>query len=264
MAGSFQRRRIREPGRAQGLEALTSDVWYTLIYLPPSERRLLVARRTRIWSEPLRRHGLTRDEVDRLLERKARWLDREEVRGRTPPVAEQVERVCAWAGCRTDPRAMAEELDRALLRARVRPAPGVERALRALEDEGVPLGIVSNVLHETGRGARGLLDRLGLLPRFRVAAFSCEHPWAKPSAGLFRLVARYLGVPPSRTVHVGDLGYDLAGARRAGYRAWLYVGLERLNRYLPGQADRRTLDDRDVVRSWTGVPRKFFAERLAS
>lgn len=244
-------------------EALTSDAWYTLLYLSPAERRELAVRRRRIWSAPLVRAGTSRSMALELLARRDRWARREEARGRTPPVLEQLERLAAWARTRLEPDAVARQLDDTLLRARVRLADGALDAVRSLDRAGVPLGIVSNVLNESGSAARTMLERLGLLPSFRVVVLSCEHPWAKPAPGPFRLACRFLGVAPSSSVHVGDLDYDLRGAREAGMEAWWYVGLRRFNRYLPGQVNPDHEGPRTTVRSWSEVARRLAPRRGA-
>jgi FMN phosphatase YigB (HAD superfamily) len=239
------------------LRGFTTDAWYTLIYLSDAERRALEIRRRRIWSAPLLRAGLARPEVDRLLARRETWLRAEEARGRTPAVPAQVRRLAAWSGRRVAAETLPADLDLTLLRAEVRVAPGAGEALRRLTDVGVRLGVVSNVLNESGHVARTILDRLGLLPRFQAVYLSCEHTHSKPSPAPFTTVCRFLGVRPQAAVHLGDLAYDLRGAGRAGMDAWWYVGLHRLNRYLPGQVDPRTVPATHVVRSWSQVPARL-------
>lgn len=192
-----------------------------------------------------------------LLARRDRWVLDAEARGHTPTVHDQLRTVARWAGVRLEVAGLARELDVALLRASVRIAPGGRSAIRTLQRDGVPLALVSNVLNESGDAARAVLDRLGLLPAFRGVILSCEHPWAKPSPEPFRLACRSLGTPPARTVHLGDLDYDLAGAARAGMAAWWYVGLRRWNGYLRGQVDPATVAPESVVRSWSEVVRRF-------
>ena len=201
--------------------------------------------------------GLGRSRALALLRRRDRWTREEEVAGRTPPVREQVERLAGWGGVRLDADALADRLDRALLQATVRAAPGARAAVRALDGAGVPLAVVSNVLNESGHVARSLLERLGLLSHFRAVVLSCEHPWAKPAPEPFALACRFLGVPPARAAHVGDLEYDLRGATSAGMTAWWYDGLRRWNRYLPGQVDPRRVPAARTIRSWREVPPRF-------
>jgi len=172
-------------------------------------------------------------------------------------VAEQLEKVRRWAGVPVGVEEVPGELDRALLRAEVLAAPGASEALRRLDAVGVPMAVVSNVMNESGSVARTILDRLGVLGRFRVVVLSCEHPWAKPAPEPLRLACRFLGVSPARAVHLGDLAYDLRGAQAAGMRGWWYAGLRRYNRYLSAQVDPRKVPAGATVRSWEEVARRF-------
>lgn len=254
--------RRRAQGPAPG--ALTSDAWYTLFYVSPSERQALAERRRRIWSEPLLAVGLGRREALALLDRRDRWAREEEVGGRTPTVPEQLHRLESWVGRALPADGLPARLDRALLRAKVRLADGALDAVRSLSDAGVPMAIVSNVLNESGAAARQILDRLGLLTLFRAVVLSCEHPWAKPAPEPFALACRFLGVAPDRAVHIGDLDYDLRGATAAGMQAWWYVGLRRLNRYLPGQADPAAVPRERTISAWNEVARRFVGPSTAA
>lgn len=237
--------------------ALTADAWYTLYYITGPGRQALSARRRRVWSEPFVRHGWTRSRILALLDRRGRWTRDLERKGRTPSVREQVAQLVHWSSVPIDGSEMVERLDQALLRTEVRAAPGALGAIRALDRAGVPLGVVSNVMNESGTVARSLLERLGLLRHFRVVVLSCEHPWSKPSPEPFRLACRFLAVPTGAAVHIGDLGYDIEGARAAGMSAWWYVGLRRYNRYLSGQVVEGTVTPAQTVRSWSAVPSRF-------
>jgi FMN phosphatase YigB (HAD superfamily) len=243
--------------------ALTTDAWYTLLYIRSSERLALAARRRRIWSEPLVRHGLGRARALELLARRDRWARLLESRGRTPNIREQLRTLHRWTGAPVDVEEMVTRLDATLLACPVLLAPGAAKAVRRLDDLGVPLAVVSNVLNESGHAARTVLDRLGVLTRFRAVVLSCEHPFAKPAPGPFLLATRFLGVRPAEAVHLGDLGYDVLGARRAGMRAWWYVGLRRLNGYLPGQVDPGTVSRRETVRAWSEIPGRFDGAAVA-
>jgi FMN phosphatase YigB (HAD superfamily) len=243
--------------RPQTPRALSVDAWYTLLYIRTPERRRLDAVRHRLWSAPLREAGLSAAAGDRLLAARERWVRYAEAHGRTPAVAEQLRWLERTAARRLRLDDLPEQLDRTLLGARVLLAPGASEALDRLERMGVPLAVVSNVLNESGGAARTVLDRLGLLARFRVVFLSCEHPWAKPSPEPFRLVARYLGLAPAETAHLGDLAYDVRGARSAGFAAWWYAGLRRWNRYLPGQVDPDRLAPGTTVRAWAELPSRL-------
>jgi FMN phosphatase YigB (HAD superfamily) len=96
--------------------------------------------------------------------------------------------------------------------------PDVTGALRALEDAGYPLVMVSN--WQCGLGH--FSAELGFGNAFRHVLASAELGLAKPDPGIFREAARRLGVSPGRILHVGD-SYedDVEGATAAGCRAVL-------------------------------------------
>ena len=242
-------------------EALTVDAWYTLLYITPSEHRRILVRRRRLWSAPFLAAGLSRSRVDALLARRDAVTLAGEAAGRTPPIREQVALVARWAGVRVDADEVAESLDRGYARSEVRIAPGATGTLRALSDAGVPVALLSNVLHESGRAARRKLADLGLLSEFRAVVLSCEHPWAKPSPELFRLACRFLEVPPGRAAHLGDLAYDVGGARSAGMRGWWYIGLSSLNGYLRGQVRPGSVPPEEVVHRWSELPGRLRVAR---
>jgi FMN phosphatase YigB (HAD superfamily) len=244
------------PGRSVP-RALTVDAWYTLVYVTPAEHRSLEARRWRVWSVPLQAQGFSSPQIRRWLAHREHWAAGLEARGRTPTVPEQIRAVGRWSRARLDVSDLARQLDRALLASEVRIAAGARTALRSLEDAGVPLGLVSNVMNESGAAARQVLDRLDLLRRFRTVVLSCEHRWAKPSPRPFRLACDFLEVEPGSAAHLGDLDYDLRGARAAGMRAWWYTGLRRWNRYLPGQVDANSIRPGETIASWADVAGRF-------
>jgi putative hydrolase of the HAD superfamily len=92
-------------------------------------------------------------------------------------------------------------------------------ALEALEARGMGLGLISNWDHRLER----LLEGLGLAQRLRWTVVSCRVGVEKPAAGIFRHALGCCGLPPGRTVHVGDsYEQDVVGALQAGMRAvWL-------------------------------------------
>lgn len=70
---------------------------------------------------------------------------------------------------------------------------------------------------------RPLLGALGVLGHLDATAISCEVGAEKPDPALFLAACSQLGVPPHHAVHVGDdPDRDVAGARAAGCRAWLW------------------------------------------
>jgi D-glycero-D-manno-heptose 1,7-bisphosphate phosphatase len=105
--------------------------------------------------------------------------------------------------------------------------PGAADVVRDLRARGVRTGVVSN---QSGIG-RGLLTRaqvdsvnarvdelLGPFDTWQV----CPHhpddgcPCRKPRPGMVLAACAALGVEPSRTVFIGDIGADVEAARAAG------------------------------------------------
>lgn len=113
--------------------------------------------------------------------------------------------------------------------ARVRTVPTAASAVRRLRAAGVAVGVVTN---QSGI-ARGLVTRSQLtavnarvdelLGPFDVWA-CCPHSESdgcrcrKPQPGLVLAACASLGVPPARTVVIGDIGSDMGAAQAAG--AW--------------------------------------------
>lgn len=116
--------------------------------------------------------------------------------------------------------------------ATVVPMPTVRAALDRLRDDGVLIGVVTN---QSGV-SRGLItteqvdavnarvdELLGPFDAWAVcphgAADGCE--CRKPLPGLIMQAAAELGVSPSDTAVIGDIGSDMAAAQAAGARGIL-------------------------------------------
>lgn len=100
--------------------------------------------------------------------------------------------------------------------AKIRPMPGAREAVVAIEQLGLPMGVVSNssfraavIRHELAKHA---LDG----PLSTIVA-SADYVIRKPNALLFELAAALLEVPPRDIWFVGDrYETDILGARAAG------------------------------------------------
>jgi putative hydrolase of the HAD superfamily len=90
--------------------------------------------------------------------------------------------------------------------------PGAAEAVQALAARGLTLAVVTNWDY----GAREQLRRHGLEQHFRTIVVSAEIGARKPDPEPFRVALESLGVPPERTVHVGDHESDELGAAAAG------------------------------------------------
>jgi phosphoglycolate phosphatase len=93
---------------------------------------------------------------------------------------------------------------------------GGEELLDALEDWGIPWGIVTN---KPGAYTQPLLAALALADRAGVVVSGDTLPVRKPDPAPLRHAADALGVPPARTVYVGDAERDMQAARAAGMQA---------------------------------------------
>jgi putative hydrolase of the HAD superfamily len=123
--------------------------------------------------------------------------------------------------------------------------PDVEPALSALGALGCPLGVVSNF----DSRVLGILDGLGLGPRFASVTLSSQAGATKPDAVIFARALAAHGVDGSRAIHVGDSPVeDFSGARAAGLRAVL---IDRAGRHT-GRPDLVRVDSlgalADIVR----------------
>jgi len=89
-----------------------------------------------------------------------------------------------------------------------------------LRAAGLKIGAVTNA---SGRHQRGKLAGLGIERFFDTLVIAGELGAAKPDPVIFHTACARMGVPPSETIHVGDLlDTDAIGARDAGlHGVWL-------------------------------------------
>ena len=103
--------------------------------------------------------------------------------------------------------------------------PGVNAVLPELAEE-YRLGLISDTGLTPGRVLREAMRRDGLLPYFDALTFSDELGTAKPKPEPFLHTLDILEADPDEAAHVGDLPEtDLAGARRVGMKAVLFLGV---------------------------------------
>ncbi|WP_245979121.1 D-glycero-alpha-D-manno-heptose-1,7-bisphosphate 7-phosphatase [Streptomyces diacarni] len=111
--------------------------------------------------------------------------------------------------------------------ARVRARPHAAEAMRLLEAAGTRAAVVTNqpdigrglltlaqleALHARMAELLGPIEVTAVCPHIPGAGCGCR----KPAPGLVHAVCRVLGLPPGRTVVVGDIGTDLLAAHHAG------------------------------------------------
>jgi HAD superfamily hydrolase (TIGR01509 family) len=105
--------------------------------------------------------------------------------------------------------------------ATTRPVPGAVETIRALQDDGVRLGVVSSAVYHPF--LQWSLDMFGIAPAFTSVVTSASAGFYKSRPEIYRYAADELAVAPDRIVHVGDsLRFDVGGAGRAGMgTVWL-------------------------------------------
>ena len=239
------------------MAAVTFDVWHTLVHLEPAASEAYYRAQVAAAVEALRdappvAGAVPRSEADLALEfeRVLTAAVDEANRGRTIPPVEQMRQLGAAVGRRPDAERYVERLDALVGRQPFRSAPGAAELLEALRRDGYRLAAVGNTVGETGRAMRGVLERLGLKAPFGAFVFSDEHPWAKPAPEPFWAAVASLGEEAARAIHVGDAWFDIAGARRAGFRAAIrYTGLARYGRQYRSLLERG--DDPEATTEFT-------------
>ncbi len=210
------------------LQALTFDFWGTLY-----ENAFGQKERLSLLERALRQAGRPRrwEELEDAYEHA--WQAFEQVwRGENRPfsIEEWLREMLSFLEAELPEavqRGLYRPLQEALLESPPRPVPGVSEVLPRLARRYV-LGLISDVGLTPGRVLREFLRRDGLLPHFRALTFSDEIGLTKPRPEVFWHTLEALGVCPKEAAHIGDLPEtDLAGARRAGMRAILFLGVSR-------------------------------------
>lgn len=88
--------------------------------------------------------------------------------------------------------------------------------LRALREEGLKVGVVSDCTHEL----RDIWDHLPLAPLVDAVVFSVTMGERKPHPSLYRSVCDQLAIDPPEAIYLGDGGSnELTGARQVGMGA---------------------------------------------
>jgi HAD superfamily hydrolase (TIGR01509 family) len=247
------------------LEALTVDLWYTLIYPTPQVRSAIERARRTVWSEALRDSGCSPKRAGTWAARIDRAAESAELEGWSPSWPERVDRWSRRIGISLDPDRLAEKFVDAVPLQQVRVAPGADKALALLRRRGFRLAIVSNVTHEPPQAIWGILTAHGLDRRFDTVVLSTDVGRAKPRREPFRHALDQLGAAPGRTVHIGDAAADFQGARAAGIRPLLYTGLSRWKPDQLRSAYRPWMRGALKVSRWEDVPRTVaFYETLPS
>ena len=194
-------------GRAAGLDAVTIDAFGTLVELenPVGRLRAALAERS-VKRDEKSVAAAFAAEVEYYLVHKGEGRDDDSLRALRTRCAEVfLDGVAPDLG--------AEEFAPAFVGALVfRPLDGVVPALARLRRAGLELACVSN----WDVGVAEQLGRAGLGAYLSTTVSSAEVGAEKPDPRIFAVAVERLGVPPERTLHVGDDEADQAGAAAAG------------------------------------------------
>jgi FMN phosphatase YigB (HAD superfamily)/glycosyltransferase involved in cell wall biosynthesis len=105
-----------------------------------------------------------------------------------------------------------------------RPMPGAAETVRRLSRSGISLGLLSNAQCNTLGQLGGIADLFA--PELTILSY--QHGIAKPSAGLFAMMADRLagrGIAPEETLFIGnDPAQDIAPAAAHGFKTALFTG----------------------------------------
>ncbi len=99
--------------------------------------------------------------------------------------------------------------------------PDTANTLETLRSLGLKLALISNTIAPPS-GIEDHLTQEGLLDFFPVRIYSCVVGVPKPNRRIFNVALEKLGIPPDRTLYVGDKpAIDVFGAKRVGMKTAL-------------------------------------------
>lgn len=207
------------------IEAVTFDLWFTLIAHDQSYDGRLREARTSGIRKALKTAGITvteetvaraYEDSERLLQE--RWSGNVDVD--TPA---QVEMLLECMGVEATPELVEPVIvpyAEAVLQVEPFLVDGAIEALDSLKGSGVRLALISNTGRTPGTAMRKVMERLGILGYFEVTTFSNEVGYLKPDRRIFASTLGRLGIAPGKTAHVGDHQVlDVQGSREFGMRS---------------------------------------------
>lgn len=127
--------------------------------------------------------------------------------------------------------------------------PDVLPCLRALHEQGLTLGVIS----DWGVSLSLILRHHDLIPYFDFAVISAQARRAKPDPQLFQTALERANAIPDYTLHIGDsYVLDVLGARSVGITPVL---LDRRTLYDPAQLDCLVAHSLYDLLDWLRIPR---------
>lgn len=107
-------------------------------------------------------------------------------------------------------------------RMRVMRRPYIKETFDALREQGMRLGLISNIISLSV--APHFLEEYGVRSYMDCVVLSNATGIRKPSAEIFRVAERQLGLGPEELAYVGDtLSRDVQGVRNAGWRLMIQI-----------------------------------------
>jgi putative hydrolase of the HAD superfamily len=217
------------------IEAVTFDLWETLLFERDGASNSRSAARYRSVAEAFNRFGMrvSSEQVASALKQVVGSLLEVWDRNEDVSHVEQLELLVRFVS--DGSLALKNEWVEELSSAYVSPLfdfppylnPDAIGVLEDLTEAGKRIGLICNTGLTPGFALREFLDSEGVLEFFDFLAFSDEVGFRKPDRRIFHFLARKLEVDPCSVVHVGDnLRIDVWGAKIAGFKAILFASEE--------------------------------------
>ena len=148
---------------------------------------------------------------------------------------ENIVRVCETLEISADRLEIASAVDDLMnaTLASASPRPGVIDFVTSLKSAGIPVGIVSNAIHQPF--LEWAVEAAGMHDLFTSILTSARSGYYKSRPEIYLQAAQELGVKPEAVIHIGDSPrFDVAGAAAAGLRTvWLDLRHEPLGNAKP-------------------------------
>ncbi|NLC31813.1 MAG: HAD-IA family hydrolase [Clostridiales bacterium] len=107
-------------------------------------------------------------------------------------------------------------------RVELTPRPYMKETLKQLRDEGLAVGIISNILSLTF--VPKILATYSIDGMMSCVVTSSETGIRKPDASIFRIAEEKLGMKPQELAYVGDtISRDVMGTKNAGWRLMIQI-----------------------------------------
>jgi putative hydrolase of the HAD superfamily len=213
------------------LEAITFDLWDTLIQEVPRKNPTLGKVRVKEMRSKLRSFGYdySIESMERAYSQSGEYCEEAWGRRRDMPADDHLLFMLTCVDPKLPSRLGKDEYEvvrqvytGTLLRHPPVLMDGVERTLDALRSKGYSIGMISNTGRTPGDVLRVLLTKMKIDQYFDHMTFSNEVLIRKPEKEIFLSTLRIMRAAPKSSMHVGDdLDIDCAGAKAAGMKAVL-------------------------------------------